>query len=666
MRQLHIDLETYSDLDLTKVGVYKYCESPSFEILLFGYHWENELGEVEGPYLVVDLASGQRIPEEVIEAVFSESVVKRAYNAEFEMECLSVFFGRVLPAEQWDCVQVQALELGFPGHLDGDCKFANLPDEYRKSAAGKALIRYFCMPCKPTKKNGLRTRNLPEHEPEKWASFIEYCRQDVVAETALGKKISRWPIHPAEREMWIEHIEINRRGWQVDVDFVNSALAIDAEIVDGLTAEFFRLTGITRATMVAQLKKWLFNEHDIEAQSLSKASIKEILLNLSGREYDTSVVEQALRLRTFLSKSSVAKYKALAASTSYNGRCRGLFSFYRANRTGRWAATRVQPHNMPRSGMSPEELMLARAIIRIKSAVWAQAMYPNVSALLSELTRTAFISAPGCYLIVIDFSAIEARVLAWAAGEEWRLEVFRTHGKIYEASAARMFNVPIEQVTEGSELRFKGKISELALGYHGAENALVEMGALDMGLTFEELPDIVSAWRAANRSIMTFGKRMEKDAKACVRTKLPVTREGRYTFRMDRGILFMELPSGRSLSYPKPALERDGDFINVTFSGVIIKQVGRIKTYAGKLLENYCQAVARDCLRDSLIHLKKAGFPAVGHVHDEPIVEVRVADRPCKEDALADASKILSITPAWAPGLPLAAKGFTGVIYRKG
>ena len=653
MKTLNIDIESYSEVNLLKTGVAPYAQHPSFELLLFGYAVDG------GPRIVIDVCQGEEIPEEIREAIFDPDVIKRAYNAAFEICCLSEYFGRPLPVEQWRCTSVLALSLGMPGNLADVAKVCNLPIEKQKMGIGRSLITYFCIPCKPTVKNGERTRNLPHHDPAKWSLFKEYCAGDVTTEMAVCDKLIRWDLPQHEWDLWVLDQRINTRGWMIDRELVSAALEIDATLKAKYTDEFVTLTGITKATQVAKVKEWLFAEHDIEVTSLNKESVKELL-----KVTDDAVIERVLLLRQELSKSSISKYASMLRSVCADGRIRGLFQFCGANRTWRWAGRIVQAHNLPKSDLAHADLQLARELVKARDIERLELLFGYLPGLLSELIRSAFIPAEGKAFAVVDFAAIEARVLAWAAGCEWRMEVFRTHGRIYEASAAQMFKVPLESIGKKSPLRQKGKISELALGYHGGVGALITMGALKMGLTEEELQPIVDAWREANPEIMDFGRAMEKNAKTCLRQKIRTGVEGRYWFRYESGMLFMDLPSGRSLCYVKPRIEKQGSFMNLTYDGMDqeTKRWGRVETYAGKLLENYTQAVARDCLAMSMPLLEDAGFPIVAHVHDEVICEV---DAATAEASLEMAEAIFARPISWAPGLQLAGDGFISEFYKK-
>ena len=653
LKTLSVDIETFSEINLLKSGCYPYAMHPSFELLLFGYSVDG------GPRIVIDVAQGDDVPEEIAEALFDPDVIKRAFNANFEITCLSAHFGRQLPPEQWRCTCVLALTLGMPGHLAAVAEVCKLPVDKQKMGIGKALIMYFCCPVKATKKNGGRTRNYPHHDPAKWALFIEYCGRDVEAEMAVCEKLLRWAPNDTQQALWNLDQRINNRGWKIDLELVKAAIEIDATIKARLTEEFISLTGITKATQVAKIKTWLLDEHELVVESLNKESIKELLkLN------DDTTVERVLQLRQQLSKSSVSKYAAMVRSVCSDDRIRGLFQFYGANRTGRWAARLVQAHNLPKSDLAEEDLALARELVKARDIELLQLLFGDVQALLSELIRSAFIPEDDHLFAVVDFSAIEARVVAWGAGCEWRMEVFRTHGRVYEASAAAMFKIPLESIGKKSPLRQKGKISELALGYHGGAGALITMGALKMGIPESELQGLVDAWRAANPEIMAFGRAMEKNAKICLRQKIRTGVPGKYWFRYESGMLFMDLPSGRSLCYVKPRIEKVGSFDNITYDGIDpdIKVWGRAETYAGKLLENWTQAVACDVLGLAMTRLDAVGYPIVGHVHDEVILEVEAATA---EASLHSAEEIFAQPISWAPGLPLKGDGFLSPFYKK-
>lgn len=535
-RILEMDIETFSDVDLIKCGVYAYADSPAFEVLLFAYSFDG------GETRVIDLAQGEELPGEVAEAVFDGSVVKTAFNANFERTCLSKHFGRYLPPDSWHCSAVQAAVLALPRSLEDVGAVLGLDEQKMKE--GRELIRYFCVPCKPTKANGGRRRNLPCHAPEKWELFKTYCMRDVDVEKAIRRKLYKFPIPEGEMELYRLDQRINDRGVLVDMGLVRQAVVCERLHKEVVTRRAYELTGLENPNSVAQLKGWL-GENGVEAESLSKKAVSEMIGESDGE------VEELLRLRLLMAKTSVKKYEAMKRSVCSDGRVHGLLQFYGANRTGRWAGRLVQVQNLPQNHL--QDLGLARGLVKEGRFEDVEMLYDSTPGVLSELIRTAFVPEPGCRFVVADFSAIEARVLAWLAGETWRLEVFSSHGKIYEASAAAMFHVPVEEVTKGSPLRQKGKIAELGLGYGGAAGALVSMGALDMGLSEDDLPPLVAAWRRANPHITQFWWDVDKAAVAAV-TKRTGTRAGRIGFEYRSGILFVMLPSGRKLAYVKPRM----------------------------------------------------------------------------------------------------------------
>ena len=536
-RILEMDIETFSDVDLIKCGVYAYADSPAFEVLLFAYSFDG------GETRVIDLAQGEELPGEVAEAVFDGSVVKTAFNANFERTCLSKYFGRYLPPESWHCSAVQAAVLALPRSLEDVGAVLGLDE--RKMKEGKELIRYFCVPCKPTKANGGRRRNLPCHAPEKWELFKAYCMRDVDVEKAIRGKLCKFPIPEGEMELYRLDQRINDRGVPVDMGLVRQAVKCERLHKEVVTKRAYELTGLENPNSVAQLKGWL-GENGVEAESLSKKAVTEMIGESDGE------VEELLRLRLLMAKTSVKKYEAMERSVCSDGRVHGLLQFYGANRTGRWAGRLVQVQNLPQNHI--EDLELARRLVREGRFEDVEMLYDSTPKVLSELIRTAFVPEPGCRFVVADFSAIEARVLAWLAGERWRLEVFSSHGKIYEASASAMFHVPIEEVTKGSSLRQKGKIAELGLGYGGAAGALVSMGALDMGLSEDDLPPLVAAWRRANPHIAQFWWDVDKAAVEAV-TKRAKTRAGRIGFEYRSGILFVMLPSAKQSGFWKYGLK---------------------------------------------------------------------------------------------------------------
>ena len=642
--ELSIDLETFSDVDLIKCGVYAYADSPAFEVLLFAYSFDG------GETRVIDLAQGEELPGEVAEAVFDGSVVKTAFNANFERTCLSKYFGRYLPPESWHCSAVQAAVLALPRSLEDVGAVLGLDE--RKMKEGKELIRYFCVPCKPTKANGGRRRNLPCHAPEKWELFKAYCMRDVDVEKAIRRKLCKFPIPEGEMELYRLDQRINDRGVPVDMGLVRQAVKCERLHKEVVTKRAYELTGLENPNSVAQLKGWL-GENGVEAENLSRKAVAELIEESDGE------VEELLRLRLLMAKTSVKKYEAMERSVCSDGRVHGLLQFYGANRTGRWAGRLVQVQNLPQNHI--EDLELARRLVREGRFEDVEMLYDSTPKVLSELIRTAFVPEPGCRFVVADFSAIEARVLAWLAGERWRLEVFSSHGKIYEASASAMFHVPIGEVTKGSSLRQKGKIAELGLGYGGAAGALVSMGALDMGLSEDDLPSLVAAWRRANPHITQFWWDVDKAAVEAV-TKRAKTRAGRIGFEYRSGILFVMLPSGRKLAYVKPRMAvnkfgREG----LTYEGILEnKKWGRIETYGPKLVENIVQGTARDLLAEAMLRVERKGYPIVMHCHDEIIAEV-----PEGNGSVEEMCEVMAVRPSWAEGLPLRADGYECPFYQK-
>ena len=643
-RILEMDIETFSDVDLIKCGVYAYADSPAFEVLLFAYSFDG------GETRVIDLAQGEELPGEVAEAVFDGSVVKTAFNANFERTCLSKHFGRYLPPDSWHCSAVQAAVLALPRSLEDVGAVLGLDEQKMKE--GRELIRYFCVPCKPTKANGGRRRNLPCHAPEKWELFKTYCKRDVDVEKSIRRKLHNFPIPESEMELYRLDQRINDRGVLVDMGLVRQAVVCERLHKEVVTRRAYELTGLENPNSVAQLKGWL-GENGVEAESLSKKAVADMIGESDGE------VEELLRLRLLMAKTSVKKYEAMERSVCSDGRVHGLLQFYGANRTGRWAGRLVQVQNLPQNHI--EDLELARRLVREGRFEDVEMLYDSTPNVLSELIRTAFVPEPGCRFVVADFSAIEARVLAWLAGERWRLEVFSSHGKIYEASASAMFHVPIEEVTKGSTLRQKGKIAELGLGYGGAAGALVSMGALDMGLSEDDLPPLVAAWRRANPHITQFWWDVDKAAVEAV-TKRTGTRAGRIGFEYRSGILFVMLPSGRKLAYVKPRMAvnkfgREG----LTYEGILEnKKWGRIETYGPKLVENIVQGTARDLLAEAMLRVERKGYPIVMHCHDEIIAEV-----PEGTGSVEEMCEVMAVCPAWAEGLPLRADGYECGFYQK-
>lgn len=646
MKTLSIDIETYSSVDLAKSGVYAYTESPDFEILLFGYAFDDE------PVQVADLANFEYLQETVVNALVNPDIIKTAFNANFERTCIAKYFKTPMPAEQWQCTSVHALTLGLANKLETVAKSLNI--EQQKDAAGKALIRYFSIPCKPTKTNGRRTRNFPHHDPEKWKQFISYCAQDVEAERAVRKILDRYPVLETEQKLWVLDQKINDTGVRVDPQLVTNAITCDSAYSKKLKEEALLLTGLDNPNSVSQLKGWLEEAEGLEVESLNKESVPALL-----KQTESKTVKRVLEIRQELAKASIKKYQAMDRARCTDDRIRGLLQFYGANRTGRWAGRLVQVQNLPKNDMA--DLDLARGLLLAGDYESLELLFDSVPKVLSQLIRTAFIPADGHRFIVTDFSAIEARVIAWLAGEKWRIDVFNSHGKIYEASAAQMFKVPIESIDKHNPLRQKGKIAELALGYQGGKGALEKMGALKMGLTEEELPDLVTAWRKANPHIVQLWGDLEKAALIAM-TDMPHTMQYGITFEHKSGALFIRLPSGRRLSYVRPRVEKDERFNkpSITYEGYEQGKWGRLKTYGGKICENIVQAIARDCLAEALLRLDAHDYRIVIHVHDEAVLEV-----PIGQGSLEEVNKIMSQPLKWAPGLPLPADGFETLYYKK-
>jgi DNA polymerase len=647
MKTLAIDIETYSSVDLTKCGVYAYTESPDFEILLFGYAFDDK--EVK----VVDLAQGGKVPEEVMTALTNPAIIKTAFNANFERTCISKHFNIPMPPNQWRCSAVHALTLGLPGNLEGVAKSLNLTQQKMKE--GKALIRYFSVPCKPTKANGGRTRNLPKHDIKKWDTFKDYCKRDVEVERAIRKKLESYPQADKEIRLWQLDQQINDRGVLIDKDLVDNAIKCDEIYQKKLLEEAIHLTGLENPNSTVQLKGWLENK-GIKIKSLSKEKVSEIL-----KGTDNPKIKRVLELRQEMSKTSVKKYEAMDRAICKDKRVRGLLQFYGANRTGRWSGRLVQIHNLPRNDI--KDLHLARELLKAGDYETIEILFDSVPDVLSQLIRTAFVPKEGSRFIVVDFSAIEARVIAWLAREKWRMDVFSFHGKIYEASASQMFKVPIETIGKGSQLRQKGKIAELALGFGGSKGALIAMGALKMGLKEGELPELVSAWRKSNQNIVKLWHDVESAAIKAVKEKTVVKMQYGLKFYYKSGVLFIRLPSGRNLAYIRPRIEIDKRFHKemLTYEGNEQgSKWGRISTYGGKLVENIVQAIARDCLAEAMLRLDEAGYRIVFHVHDEVVLEV-----PNDIGSIDEVKEIMGRSIDWAPGLPLRADGFETKFYKK-
>lgn len=661
MHHLSIDLETFSSVPIAKAGAQKYISSPDFAILLFGYSLDG------APVQVIDIATGERLPPWLVQALTSPDYIKHAYNAPFEWGCLSKFLGW-LPPEQWRCTMFHGLYCGYTAGLDATGKALGLAEDKRKLNTGKALIRYFCTPCAPSKANGGRTRNLPQHDPAKWQLFKEYNAQDVVTEMEIERRLSAFPVPDWVQRQWEIDLIINARGVAVDMDFVQGALYLGDTVRKSLMQEATALSKLDNPNSVGQLTRWLEEEMGEELGDLRKDTVAR-LLNKDG---NSPHVRRMLEIRQELGKTSTKKYDAIEAAVCPDGRVRGLLQFYGANRTGRWAGRLVQVQNLPRTYTEP--LALARELVRDRKLDALKAIYGSVPDTLSQLIRTAFVAPEGHVLIDADFSAIEARVISWLAGEQWRLEVFRTHGKIYEASASQMFGVPIELIKKGNpeySLRQKGKVAELALGYQGSTGALINMGALDMGIPEEDLPDIVTRWREANKRIRDLWYSMDNAAVQVITeggsvglNGLLLSREFDYNQGVDCFTIL--LPSGRKLYYVSPSIgQNEWGRPSIAYMGMDqkTKRWKQIETYGGKLVENVVQAIARDALAGAIDRLEAAGLPVVFHIHDEVVVDIKPwAD---EDTMLATVCEIMRQPIPWAPDLPLNADGWVGKFFRK-
>ncbi|MEA5015673.1 MAG: DNA polymerase [Candidatus Limiplasma sp.] len=641
---LAIDIETYSEVDLTKSGVYAYADSDSFEVLLFAYAFDDD------PPAVIDLKCGERLPIRVLDALTDPGIIKTAFNAAFERTCLSKHLGVFLWPLAWQCTAVQSAMLALPLSLDGVGEVLDI--QRKKLKEGADLVRYFSFPCKPTKANGGRTRNLPEHDPEKWERFKTYCIRDVEAEREIRQKLRNYPIPKDEQALYQLDQEINDRGILVDPVLVDHAVECDLLYKEHAARRAYELTGLNNPNSVAQVRGWL-SEQGVDTESLDKKAVKSLLSDADGE------VMEVLKLRLLMAKTSVKKYEAIRRSVCSDGRVHGLLQFYGANRTGRWAGRLVQIQNLPQNHIP--DLSLARQLVRDGRFEDVETLFESTPTVLSELIRTAFIPKPGCRFIVGDFSAIEARVIAWLSSEQWRLDVFEEGGDIYCASASQMFGIPVEKHGVNGHLRQKGKIAELALGYGGSVGALTAMGALEMGLMEEELPTLVTRWRSANPHITKLW--WDVDAAALTAfTEKTTTRVGSIAFQYQSGMLFITLPSNRRLCYIKPRLQenrfgRQG----LTYEGVgESKKWMRIETYGPKLVENIVQATARDLLALGMLRLRDAGFEIVMHVHDEAVVEV-----PQGASSVQEVCRIMAVAPDWAAGLPLRADGFECEFYQK-
>ena len=653
MTELHIDIETYSSVDIKTAGAYKYAESLDFEILMIAYAFDS--GEIQ----IVDLARGEQMPSDLLEAFADPDVLLFAHNATFERICLRAV-GYDIPIGQWRCSAIKAGFCGLPLSL-GDISTALKLGGAAKDTKGAALIRFFCVPVKPTKRNGMRERNLPEHDPEKWEAFLNYCIQDVAAEMAVLDRLKKYEISDYEQRLYALDQKINDRGIKIDLQMASNAQDIDAIYSDELMTDLKRLTGAENPGSPAQLKEWLSNEMQKEIKTLSKDTIPELIKEAGAG----SPAAQVLSLRLKGAKTSVKKYTAMLACCCEDGRGHGLLQFYGAGRTGRWAGRIVQLQNLPQNHI--HLLDIAREAVASGDYQLLRMLYDDVSSILSQLIRTAFVCEEGSTFAVADFSAIEARVIAWLADEEWRLEVFASHGKIYEASASMMFAVPIEEITKGSPLRQKGKVAELALGYQGAVGALKTMGAEEMGLTEEEMLEIKDNWRAASPAIVALWADLDRCAIRAIKTlRAQVSAFKGIIFDCDGKVMTIELPSGRKLYYQQPLIIKNKwgrDAVAYMGQDSQTKKWKRLDTYGGKLTENIVQAISRDLLAVSMMRLDAKGFDIVLHVHDEAVAEILDDDQ--SEAKLEEMCQIMGEPVSWAPGLILTADGYLTKYYKK-
>jgi DNA polymerase len=663
MKTLAIDIETYSSVDIQEAGVYAYCEAPDFEILLIAYRIDKEEVQLIDVYEFInervaglhDFRFVEAYPD-FWEALIDPEVIKTAFNANFERTAQTKYFKEPMPPEQWRCTAVYAATLGLPRSLGDVGTALGLAEDKQKSSTGKALITYFCKPCKPTKKNGGRTRNYPEHDIEKWKLFKEYCMQDVVAEQAILDRLKPYPIIQEEQELWNFDQRMNDRGVGLDLDFVEGIIRYDEQYQAEISKEATEITGLENPNSPAQLKKW-FSERGMVIDSLNKEAVAELI-----KTTEDETARRVLEIRRAMSKTSTAKYVAMEKAICNDGRLRGVLLFYGANRTGRWAGRIVQVHNLPQNKIP--DIDLARELVAEKDFETLELMFGETPFVFSQLVRTAFVASKDCRFVVSDFSAIEARVISWLAGEEWRLEVFRTHGKIYEASASQMFHVPLDQIGKGSKLRQKGKVAELALGYQGSVGALMAMGALDMGLTEDELPMLVNSWRDANSKIVKFWYITENAAKTAIKERRTVKIQHGLEFSYINRILFIKLPGGRKLAYYDARLEPNPKGKEmITYAGVNqeTKVWGRLETYGGKLVENIVQACARDCLAVAMMRVDRVGYNIVMHIHDEMVVDVPNVDT----EAAKTITELMGQDISWAPGLPLRGDTYETPFYKK-
>lgn len=675
MHVMNVDIETYSDVDITKTGAYAYAESPAFEILLIAYKID------DGPVEVIDVTKTlltygnhgsdssliRKAQRDCIENVFpvfwnclqSTDYIKTAYNANFERTCLAAYLNTPMPPEQWRCTAVHAATLGLPATLGAVGEALGLPEDQQKNKIGKSLIQYFCKPCKPTKTNGGRTRNLPEHAPEKWAQFVEYNRQDVITENAIREKLAIYPIPEEEQRLWELDQHMNDRGVRLDMHLVENILEYDEIYQKRLMQEAREVTGLNNPNSLSQLKQWFADKYGMEVKSITKDTIPTIIEELE-RQPGAGKGLRMLDIRKELGKTSTKKYAAMKNAVCRDGYLRGVLQFYGANRTGRWAGRIVQVHNLPQNKIP--DIEYARELVSAGDFDTLELLFEGVPFVFSQLIRTAFIPSTGCRFCVADFSAIEARVIAWLAGENWRLEVFRTHGKIYEASASQMFHVPLENIKKGSKLRQQGKVAELALGYGGAFGAIKAMDKAG-SIPDDEIPMLVANWRKASPNICKFWRDTEAAAKLAIQEHRTVKLKNGISFLYINRILFIKLLSGRKLAYFDAKIEDTSKGESITYAGVEqqTKRWGRLETWGGKLVENIVQATARDCLAATMMQVSKMGYRIVMHVHDEIIVDAPRTDT----HALDNVIRVMAQEIPWAPGLPLRGDGYDTDFYKK-
>lgn len=661
MKHLSIDIETCSSESLAKTGLYKYVQSQDFEVLLVAYSVD------DAPVEIIDLAQGDLFPEWLQKALFDSEYVKHAYNAAFEWYCLSKFMGRLLPSGQWRDTMLHGLYCGYPAGLDAIGKAIGLPADKQKISAGKNLVKFFCSPCISMRANGGRRRNFPEHDLEKWNLFKEYCKGDVVTEMEIERRLSSFPVPDNVEKQWQTDLIINSRGVAVDMELVQGAMEIDAIVRNKLMTEAVAITGLLNPNSPSQLAKWVEKTTGIEMPNLRKDTVEQMLNNgaVSGP------VKRMLEIRQEMSRTSTKKYSAIEEAVCADGRVRGLLQFYGANRTGRWAGRNVQVHNLPRSKMDVGDISVARNMVKGREFDKLRGLSSSVTDTLSQLIRTSFVSTSGNKLVDADFSSIEARVITWLANENWALNVFRTHGKIYEANASLMFGVPIDKIVKGNpeyELRQRGKVATLALGYQGGIGALIAMGALSMGIPMTDLHYIVDRWRDTNKCIVALWRELENAAVSVIQNGGQVRVNGLLLSREidiqnDLDFLTITLPSQRKLYYAKPALRVNSwGKPSIKYMGIdqVTKKWEYRETYGGKLVENVVQAIARDCLAVVIEKLEAAGFPIVFHVHDEVVID-------CAEEKanLDEVVRIMTEPIPWAQGLPLNADGWVDDFFRK-